>query len=134
MTLHSLLFGPDETPVTRGLPAVLASAAGCALLMAWTLSGQSGGVVFPLWAVAVGLAGGFGYAYRYDALVVCVAVGVAAFAGSDLGFHAIHGGEPVVGTLVDFASDPEPSALGALFGGAGGVAGAAARRVVSLVR
>jgi len=134
VNLRSLLFGPDETPVTRGIPVVLASAAVCALLMAWTLSGQSGGVIFPLWAVAVGLAVGLGYAYRYDALAVCVLVGVAAFAGSDLGFHAIHGGEPVVGTLADFASDPEPSALGVLFGGVGGVAGAVARRVADAVR
>ncbi|WP_336036331.1 hypothetical protein [Halobacterium yunchengense] len=135
MALQRLLVGPDRTALRRGVPAVVLAGVLTAASTAVVLTSNSGGgVYFPLDAVAVGVGGAALYAARYRALAVCLAVGVAAFAGSYVGFHAVAGDEAVLGVLARFARDAEGAALGALAGGVGGAAGSAVGRALAVRR
>ncbi|MXR21938.1 hypothetical protein [Halobacterium bonnevillei] len=123
-TLRRLLVGPRRTALRVGIPVVVAAAIATAVSTALFLASTSrGGVYFPLDAAAIAVVASTLYAARYRAAVVCVAIGVASLAGSMIGFHVLHGQDPVLRTLVDFATDTEPVAIGAFFGVLGACAG-----------
>lgn len=125
MDLRRLLVGPRRTALRAGIPMVLASFAAAAFTTTLILSsGSGGGVYWPFDAVLVALVASAVYAARYRAAVVCLAIGTAAFVGSDVGFHALHGSDAVLGTLVRLAGRTDVLGLGALFGAVGSVVGA----------
>ena len=122
--LQRLLVGPRRTALRVGVPSVLLVAVVTAVSTALILDSNSGGgVFFPLDAVLVAVVASTLYAARYRAAVVCVAIGVAALAGSSVGFHSLNGDEAVLRTLARFVADAEPVAIGALFGAVGGAVG-----------
>lgn len=127
--LRRLLVGPGRTALRVGLPAVVAVAVVTAASTTLVLRSHSGGLYWPLDAMLVGVAASAVYAVRYRAAVVCVALGVAAFVGSDVGFHAIHGDEAAVATLARFVRHPEAVAFGVGFGAVGAAVGGVAGRV-----
>lgn len=135
MDLRRLLVGPPGTALRAGVPVVLASFAAAALTTSLILaSNAGGGVYWPLDAALVALVASAAYAARYRAAVVCLAVGAAAFVGSDVGFHALHGNDAVLGTLRRLAGRPDVLGAGALFGAVGGVVGGVVGYAVRLRR
>ncbi|MFB6268892.1 MAG: hypothetical protein ABEH83_03050 [Halobacterium sp.] len=121
--LRRLLVGPRLTALRAGVPAAAAAFVVAAASTTLYLATSEPGVYFPLDTVVVAVVASAVYAARYRALAVCVGIGVAAFAGSQVGFHAVHGDEAVFRVLARFARQPEPVALGAVFGAVGGVVG-----------
>lgn len=122
--LQRLLVGPRRTALRVGAPAVVTVATATAISTTLILDSNSGGgVFFPLHAVLLAVVASTLYAARYRASLVCVAIGVAALAGSSVGFHALHGDEAVLVALVHFFGDSEPVVIGALFGAVGGAVG-----------
>lgn len=132
MDVRRLLVGPDRTALHVGLPVILGTFVLTAASTTLVLRGNSGGgVFFPLDALAIGVVASGVYAARYRAVVVCAIVGVAAFAGSYVGFHAVHGDEAVLRVLARFASDLEPVTIGAVLGAVGAGAGSVLGYVVT---
>lgn len=132
MDPRRLLVGPDRTALHVGLPVFLGTFVLTAASTTLILRGNSGGgVFFPLDALAIGVAVSAIYAARYRAVVVCIAIGIAAFAGSTVGFHAVHGDDAVLQVLARFASDMEPVSIGAVVGAVGGGAGSVLGYVVT---
>ncbi len=124
MDPRRLLVGPRHTALSAGVPVAIASFAAAALSTTLILSRASGGgVYFPFDMALVALAASAGYAARYRAAVVCLAVGAAASAGSYVGFHAIHGDETVVAVLARIAGRTDVLGAGLVFGAVGGVVG-----------
>jgi hypothetical protein len=122
--LQRLLVGPRQTALRVGVPSTIAVAVVTALSTALILeSSTGGGVYFPVDAVLVAVAASTLYAARYRAFVVCTAIGVAALAGSTVGFHALHGDEALLGVLARLLREGEAMAIGAVFGAFGAVVG-----------
>lgn len=121
--LRRLLVGPRSTALRLGVPAAAAAFVVAAVSTYLYLQSSNPGVYFPLDTVVVAVVASAVYAARYRALVVCVAVGVAAFAGSQVGFHALHGDEAVLGVLARFVRDGEAAAFGVVFGAFGAFVG-----------
>lgn len=124
MSFRRLLIGPGRSVLHVGFPVVFAVAVLTAASTASILASNSGGgVYFPLDALAVAAAASAVYAARYRAVVVCLAIGVAAFAGSQVGFHAVNGDEAVLLVLARFVRDLEAATFGVIFGAVGAAVG-----------
>lgn len=133
-SLRRLLVGPGRTALRVGVPTVVAAGVVTAATTAWFLGSQSGGVYWPLDAAAVGVVASAAYATRYRAAVVCLAIGAAAFVGSDVGFHALNGNERVLGVLARAAGRPDILGAGAVFGAVGAAVGGVVGRVLDVRR
>lgn len=134
MDVRRLLVGPRDTALRVGGPVVVTAFAVAAVSAVVYLEVNEPGVYFPLDAAVVALAASAVYAARYRAVVVCVAVGVAAFAGSTVGFHVLHGDGAFLATLARFVAEPEGVAIGAVVGVVGAAVGGAVGRAVRFRR
>lgn len=135
MNPRNLLIGPGRSALCVGLPVVVAVAAVTTASTAWILASNSGGGVYwPLDAAVVAVVASAAYATRYRAAVVCLAIGVAAFAGSQVGFHAVNGDEAVLSVLARFARDLEAATFGVVFGAVGAAVGGVAGRALRFRR
>lgn len=135
MNVRRLLVGPGRSALRVGLPVVVAVGVVTAVSTASFLASNSGGgVYFALDALAVAAAASAVYAARYRAFVVCLAIGVAAVAGSQVGFHALHGDEAVLSVLARFVRDLEPVTFGVVFGAVGAAVGGVVGRALRFRR
>ena len=134
MNVRRLLVGPRRSALRVGLPVVVTVFVVAAVSTVVYLDANKPGVYFPVDAAFVAVVASALYAVRYRAFAVCVAIGVAAFAGSTVGFHVLASDGALLATLARFATEFEAAAIGGIFGALGAAAGGAVGRALRFRR
>ncbi|WP_232687213.1 hypothetical protein [Halobacterium zhouii] len=134
MNVRRLLVGPRRSALRVGIPVVATVFVVGAVSTVVYLDANEPGVYFPVDAAFAAVVASTLYAIRYHAFAVCVAIGVAAFAGSAVGFHVLGSDGALLTTLARFATDLEAATIGGIFGVLGAAAGGAVGRVLRFRR